>query len=414
MRSMLYSRMNNRLSCLLWLVCLVGLSPACLAQASVILPVDSPAAHFSPGDWGGDAGRGGHLFRQSWTNGAYCSWRWSTTSATSSATLLISDPTPGAAISYFLDGHFTDNVPVPTTNSGIALQGLSGPGAHTLTVYLRDSPQQDRWNGSNTLKVTGLQLDANAVGIPVQQTRPWVLIIGDSITEGILAAGHGDSSSLNDYAFLLGQGLRRQGYDYGVSACGYSGWLRPGDATQDVPPYYSVTHGIYAPANSRWNKLDAHTSLLDTAGHLSAYGETGQEPAAILINYGTNEAINRSSLSDMQLSVTQCLAALRHAAPRTWLCLFVPFGLENAAIYPNGDAYVQALKAGVAAYQAQHRNDKNITVIDLGSPVANALASPPYGAAVHPNAAGHAYLAAQILPLALDHLPPVNGHSAHR
>ena len=133
-------------------------------------------------------------------------------------------------------------------------------------------------------------------------SRPWVLIIGDSITEGIGAGG-----SLGDYAFLVGQGLRGRGVDTGVSACGYSGWLRPGDGDGDVLPYYNVRDGAYVEKASRWNKIDSRTSLLDANGHLSGQGNTAQEPATILINYIVNETLSHSNPADAQASVSGCL-----------------------------------------------------------------------------------------------------------
>jgi hypothetical protein len=37
------------------------------------IPVDSPDFVFSPGNWSGDAGRAGKVFRQTWNPGAYYS-----------------------------------------------------------------------------------------------------------------------------------------------------------------------------------------------------------------------------------------------------------------------------------------------------------------------------------------------------
>lgn len=392
------------------LILLAG--PSACAQGMTILSVDSPSAHFSPGNWVGDAGRGGGGYRQSWYNGAYCTWTWSAAETAPTATLLISNRTPGSAISYFIDGALVDNVAVPTDDAGIRITGISGAGMHVLTLYLRNSPQEGRWNESNACKITGLSVDADAKPGPAAPFRPWALIVGDSITEGI-QADNGQDDHLSDYSFLVGQALRKEGYDYSLFACGYSGWLRPGDETQDVPPYYSIsgsidgTGGNYHAADSRWNKIDSTTSLLDPLGRISAYGAAHQEPAAILINYGTNETINGSSLSDVQASVTQCLSALRGAAPNAWLCVIMPFGIQNRAIYPGGDQYAHVIRAGVAAYRARHPSDLRVTLVDLGKPVANALASPPYGAGVHPNAAGHAFLSSQLLPVLLAHLPAV-------
>ena len=369
------------------------------ARAEVVLGVTSPAVRFSPGNWAGDEGRGGSVSRTTWNNGAWCAWTWTTTSAAPAATLELTNPTPGSAISYFLDGALTDDVAVPL-QGGIALQGLSGGGRHTLVVYTRNSVQSARWNGKNAFTITGLTLDDGARPIPASPARPWVLIVGDSITEGI-QADHGRDDNLADYSFLVGQGLLAAGYDYGVSACGYSGWVRPGDAGGDVPAYFDVRQGTHSDAASRWNKIDARTSLLDSRGRLSAGGGVGEEPAAILVNYATNEALSGASLADMATSVTGCLTALRRAAPDARLLILVPPGLANTRLYAGGPAAIPALKAGVDAYKKQHPSDRRVTLVDFGASVANALASPTYGAGVHPNAAGHAFLTPLILQAVL-------------
>lgn len=264
----------------------------------------------------------GRRRRRTWNNGAWCAWHWTTTSARPTATLLLTNPTPGSAVSYFLDGALTDNVPVPSSG-GITITGLNSPGPHTLTVYTRNSRQDDRWRGLNSYTVTGLTLDDGATPTPAPPLRPWVLIVGDSITEGI-QADDGADNSLRDCAFLVGQGLNAAGFDYAASACGYSGWLRPGDAQGDVPA------------------------------------------AQILV--------------------------------------LVPSGLADARVYPNGPAYIAALKAGFTAYHAASPTDRRTVLVDLGPDVA--LASPAYGGGVHPHAAGHAYLAPLVLQALLRRLRP--------
>ena len=378
------------LSVLLFLL-LLGVASA---HADVTLGVTSSAVRFSPGNWAGDQGRGGVRSRTAWNNGAWCQWRWSTSSARPSAALQISNPTPGSAVSYFLDGVLTDNVPVPASG-GITLLGLTGAGHHVLTVYTRNSPQSSRWSDANAFTVTSLTVDTDAVPDKALPRRPWVLIVGDSITEGI-QADNGSDSALSDYSFLVGQGLDAAGYDTCVSACGYSGWLRPGDAGGDVPAYYAVRGGVYQSAESRWNKIDAHTSLLDSRGHVSAYGSVGQEPSLIFINYGVNECLNNAPLRDMAASIEGALLALRHAAPRAKIVVLVPPGLADPHIYPSGASYIAALKSAVRAHQTRH-HDTQTVLIDFGGEFGRALGSPAYGGGVHPNAAGHAFLAPRVL-----------------
>lgn len=381
------------------------------AHGEVTLSVASPAARFSPATWSGDSGRGGGTSRTTWNNGAWCEFRW-TSPAPGAATLNIANRTPGSAVSYFVDGALFDNVPVPA-QGGVPIQGLSQGGRHTLRVYTRNSAQSARWSGENAFTVTGLTLADGATGEGALPVRPWVLVIGDSITEGI-QADNGADSSLSDYAFLVGQGLDRVGYDCAVSACGYSGWIRPGDARGDVPAYYAVTGGVYDADRSRWNRIDARTSLLDASGHISGYGGTGQEPAAIVINYMVNEALSGAPAQAAQASVTGALTALRRAAPKALLLVLVPPGLANTRVYSGKGAYIDALRAGVAAYRTGHPSDRNVALVDWGVEVANALASPAYGGGVHPHAAGQAYIAAHLLPELLERLesPGARGFSS--
>ncbi len=369
------------------------------ARAEVTLGVTSPAARFSPATWAGDTGRGGSLSRTSWNNGAWCEWRWDTPAARPVASLQITNPTRGSAVSYFLDGALTDNVPVPAAGS-IAVDGLTGPGPHTLRVYLRNSPQADRWHGANACTVTGLTVDDGAKPLPARPRQPWVLMVGDSITEGI-QADNGRDDTLSDYSFLVGEGLQGAGYDTAVSACGYSGWLRPGDAGGDVPGYFLPDSA----AQSRWNWIDAKTSLLDTRGHLSGWGSVGEEPAAILLNYGVNECLSRTPPDAVTASVTGALTALRRAAPSARLLLLIPPGLADPRTYPNGPAYIAALNAGFSAYHNAHPADTKTERLNFGPSVARALGSPAYGGGVHPHAAGHAYFAPILLRAILARLP---------
>ena len=219
----------------------------------------------------------------------------------------------------------------------------------------------------------------------------WAMIVGDSITEGIGA------SELGGYSFLVGQALQTQGYEYDLSACGWSGWIHKGDSPPgDVPGFYAIANssngagGDYDDSVSRWNKIDGNGhSLLDSNGHLSAYGQSGQEPALILINYGTNDAIHNSSPSDAMASIVQSLAALRKSAPNAQIILLIPFG-----------QYLKdELKQAVEIHRKSHPAENRMAVIDLGPGVAKSLAvKNGLMGGLHPNDRGHALFAARIIP----------------
>lgn len=384
---------------LLLLVALRGADP-------MTLSVDSPAWVFSPGNWVGDEGRGGKVFRQTWNSGAYFRVTWKTDNPNPAAKILLDPSTypPGLKpplIAYSIDGIWRSKI---SCTGEILITEIAGAGKHELCVYLHQSQQTARWgsegtSGLNVLRVTGLQIDGDSQPLAAAPDAKWALIVGDSITEGIGA------TELAPYSHLVGQALRTQGFEYGISACGWSGWINRGDNPPgDVPGYYVVTGsrdgigGQYDDAVSRWNKIDGNRhSLLDAQGHISAYGQSGQEPSLILINYGTNDLLHKSNPSDTRASMVQCLAALRQSAPRAEIILLIPFGQYYAA----------ELKQAVARHQQAHPKDTKVSLIDLGPDVAKTLAAKNglFGG-LHPNDRGHAIFAAQIIPPLLARLAP--------
>jgi lysophospholipase L1-like esterase len=393
------------------LAVLAGLSSvlggsACAAEDGVeLIPVDSPAFVFSPGNWVGDEGRGGSQFRQTWNSYAYCRVAWECKTAEPKATLLLDTSTFTAAfkplrIAYAVDGVWKSQVPAAER---IPLENLKRAGRHELTVVFHWSEQKERWgspgqSGLNVLRIAGLEVDAGSVPIPAQPRPKWALILGDSITEGCGA------SELSCYSHLVGQALLTMGYEYGISACGWSGWLNKGDNPPgDVPGYYIVRNSVdgvggeYDEALSRWNKIDGNNhSLLDSLGRLSAYGGTGQEPALILLNYGTNDGLHKSNPSDTKASINQGLAALRNAAPNAQIVVLIPFG----------QYYAKDLKDAVAARQTAAEPDRRIAVIDLGlSTARNIAGNGDVFGGLHPNDRGHANFAAAIIPQIVRLLP---------
>lgn len=380
-----------------FLLLALGSVGALAAADGIVLPVDSPAFVFSPGNWVGDAGRGGATFRQTWNTGAYFRVSWETTSATPEAKLRFDTSTYGPEftpprIVYSIDGVWRSKIPCADE---IVIEELTGAGPHELVVYLSQSDQVERWgtaeqSGRNVVRVSGLYVDAGATPRKAAPGRRWALIVGDSITEGV------GTTELAVYSHLVGQGLRTQGFEYGISACGFSGWINRGDKPPgDVPGYYVVrdsvegTGGRYDDAASRWNKIDGHGhSLLDARGRLSAYGGTGQEPALVLINYGTNDELHHSDRSETRASMVQGLAALRRSAPDAWIVLIIPFGQYYAA----------ELKQAVERHRQAHPRDRKVAIIDFGPDIARALATKKgLLGGLHPNDRGHAHFAASIL-----------------
>jgi len=380
-----------------WVAVLLGACVSVGDAAGVTIPVDSPAFVFSPGNWVGDAGRGGKVFRQTWNPGAYFRVTWESATTNAVPTLLLDASTYDGSfgppvLACNLDGIWTGDLrcakelPVPGMNPYIK--------KHVLTGYLKMSSQVKRWgtegaSGSNIVRIAGLRVGADGKpGADAAQPK-WALIVGDSITEGCGAY------ELEGYSHLVGQAFRSLGYEYSLSACGWSGWLHRGDNPPgDVPGYYVMTNSVsgaggqYLDAASRWNKIDSLHGLLDDKGRISAYGAAGQEPSVILINYGTNDAIHPSNASDVQASMTQCLEALRKAAPGAHIFFIVPFGQYKAA----------EITATANAYRTAHPDERRLSVIDLGPDAARALTPKGgYWGGLHPNPRAHATFAAQIV-----------------
>ncbi len=384
---------------ILVLIALLLTPPSAVRAADTItIPVDSPAIVFSPGNWTGDEGRAGKSFRQTWNPGAYFRVTWETSNPKPVAKILLDTSTypprfNPPQIAYCIDGVWKSRVPCI---SETVVEEVARAGEHELSVYLHQSQQVERWgsegkSGLNVLRVTGIQVDAQCKPVPAAPKSRWAMIIGDSITEGIGA------SELAGYSHLVGQALQTQGYEYCISACGWSGWINKGDNPPgDVPGYYVITNsgngagGHYDDAASRWNKIDGNRhSLLDSRGHVSAYGKTGQEPSLIMINYGTNDALWKSNPSDTRASIVQGLAALRKSAPEAQIIVIIPFG----------QYYAKELKEAVAIHKMTHPADAKVAIIDLGPAVARTLAAKSgLMGGLHPNDRGHALFAAKIIP----------------
>ncbi|BCK77184.1 hypothetical protein AA0242T_2218 [Acetobacter aceti NRIC 0242] len=368
-----------------------------LAPGSAV-PVDNPAFLFSPGNWYGDSGRGGSLWRRTWNVGAYFVFTWNASA------------NPTAVIDFGLAGT-SGNVNVSVNGSvkefsaasSVTLWNIIPSAENTVFVVFRDTPQSGRWNeGANNIVVSGVTLDAaSTAGVSVAGEKGWVKIIGDSITEGINSGGANKPDFTQSYTYFLLQTLRAQGYEVCVSVCGYSGYLDTGDSTADVPAYYYVSGssngsgGTYDDTKSRWNKIDENVSALDSNGHLTAYGDTGSEPVATLVNYLTNEALGKLSTSDCQAAMMQCMKAHRTAAPNAWLFLMIPVGFHYAPKYPA--AYLTAFNAAISAYQAAYPLDKRVAVVDIGDALSTTIevntGSLINTDQVHPLSAGHALIA---------------------
>jgi hypothetical protein len=212
------------------------------AQGTPFVPVSSAAFKFSPGNWKGDTGRGGTSYRQSWNQGAWFEFVWMA-SASPTATILLPNSSASNKISYFLNGVLTDDV---AANGSLTLSGIAASATNTLRVYLRDSAQSSRWNnGANVVQVQGVQLDSASSARTASAAKPWALIVGDSITEGI-EANAGSDNHLYDYSFLSARHWNRRGTTIAFQRVDFRATFAPATTVATYPHITPFPEGSIA------------------------------------------------------------------------------------------------------------------------------------------------------------------------
>lgn len=344
-------------------------------SSAYTLTVDSSAFLFSPGNWTGDEGRDGSLWRSTWNPGAWFQISW-LASATPTATLHLGPENTGAYITYFLNGVATKDIAAKTD---LTLSNILPGQVNRLEVFLTRTPASDRWNkGNNCLTISGLTIDPASSAAYIVAERPWGKLVGDDTTEGT-SADAGSDNVLSSYAYFLLRGMETAGYRTCISACAGSGYITAGDSTKDVPAFYSVTGssnglgGAYSDTKSRWNLVDSGISALDSNGLLSSYGDIGTPPSWIAFNLLSRDALAYANQSDAQAAMTQCLTAHRAAAPDAWLFAIMPFGFRYATTYSV--TWPQLFTNAVTNYRLSNPDDDKVVVVDPGTDLAVLLGS---------------------------------------
>ena len=335
--------------------------------STTLVQVSSAAWKFSPANWRGDTGRGGDAWRQAWCNGAWCEVDW-VGSSSPTAILYLPISSTAQLINYQINGVFYYQV---IASDSIQLTNLVANGPNKLKVWLDSSPQIARWSPeTNVTRVGGLVIDSASTAGTAPAANPWILVHHNSIGEGI-----GAETQSNNHSFVMSiqRAMDAIGIDVCQDGCGYSGYLSPGDSTSDVPPLYLVTSGLYSEAGSRWDKISNGVSRLDSNGHISAYGSTGQDPVAIFVIMSVNEDLHSKSLTDTRASVAGYIAAARAAAPNAVLSICLDFGHECLTGTLYHQTYLTAIEGGFADYQAANPADKHVVFHSAGVTLALSL-----------------------------------------
>jgi hypothetical protein len=135
---------------ILALASLLFATVALYAAETLKIPVDSPAVVYSPGNWTGDAGRGGSVYRQTWNPGAYFRLAWESSSPKPTAKILLDTSTyppkfRPPLIAYSIDGVWRSQIPCAKE---IDVAEIPGAGRHELSVYLHQSQCTSRSRSS--------------------------------------------------------------------------------------------------------------------------------------------------------------------------------------------------------------------------------------------------------------------------
>lgn len=370
------------------------------------IPTSSAAFHFSPATWTCYKGRAcpsGASGPRASLAGAYFCVAWNA-SASPTAQILLPANSLGATVVTFLNGVRTANV--SASGGPITLSGVTPSATNQLMVVLdtvassvSNTPTDNVWGltGSsfNGLEVDGLQVDgASSAGTAPAPCQPsgdttvayqgWGLLQGDSIDVGwTLGAGGAAYSSFTQGPFwMMAQELLQQGYDYANTAVAGDGVIV---GARGAPAYYWVDDsGVYQPSQSRWNLVDAGVSMLDTNGHLSAYGATGTEAAFLFTNEGTNENDIGYNGTRYQRALNGMWTAFRAAAPQMKIGFMPGFYASSG---PN--PFVAVAKSAATA-----QGDPLLSYRDLGQPFTYSLYHSGFTTdGVHPTASGNALYA---------------------
>lgn len=251
---------------------------------------------------------------------------------------------------------------------------------HTVRIDFMASGVEDRWvTPEETVRVTGLQVDAGtSLTAPTLESKR-LIFFGDSITEGVYPNvtylnGNATLTTCKMFADALGCeygqiGYQQQGYT-AAGAGGVPAGLVPGNAAATA--YDKYVSGV--------SRLTA--TLFSPA------------PDYVFCWWGQNDG----GAADVTLTarVVATISAFRAAAPLADIFILIPSKLIKEA----------AISAGVAAYNAANPSDTKVFLIDTG---VNYTLTPAYVIAddIHLTAAGQQAYFDDAYPLVLADLEPV-------
>jgi hypothetical protein len=320
------------------------------------------AAGRSPYNWY----TSGSTYTQSINPGAYFKIKFSGTSV--SLGVDVSAMSGVAAkkyprITYQIDGGSWQTYQLLSTDTQVSLGSGLADITHDLEViFLSSDAYTTKWDGTMSLKITGLILDTGKTLSASTMLSKHMLVFGDSITEGSWVLGvHDDLTNYSDYeqsnsSYATGVASDLNA-EYGNSAFGGLAWESGFTGT---PAFISS-----------WNYILGTNSRL-TGGLLSP------APDYILVNMGTNGGVSSGTVVSNWLTAARAAAGLACK-----IFILIPFNQTGSANITTGfNSYISG------------STDTNTFLINLGSSgttYADSIPTYSYDG-LHPNVAGHAQL----------------------
>lgn len=235
------------------------------------------------------------------------------------------------------NGSSSQDISVSVGSTSLTLgTGLTSGSSYTVEVFVIGSveSQGTRWGTSgvsptNVVRIRGISIDSGGVTQSLA-VKPGgrILSFGDSITEGVRAAGTTTQPLDHDksYAWYLATGLD---CEIGIVGFGATGWQSSGSGSMPSFP-------------NHWN--------LHTTGRSRSFSSV---PTIVTVNHGTN---GTTTASDVSTWLTNARAAF---GASTWIFIVVP---------PGGAAKT-TLQTGVTNYLAASPADSRVAFVDLSDRV---------------------------------------------
>jgi GDSL-like Lipase/Acylhydrolase family len=374
--------------------CTQGLVSAIATYTDVpgfINPSNSAGCYQSPLNWAPDAsaisaGYTGSV--KAFNAGAYL--RFYVTGASQVMLYLDSNFTSGYFAVQIDGGPLNSITGTPATGNTTFPIGLPDTGPHVIWVKLWSvTVGNGRWDGSTSVGVLGVGLPTGATMFAPTIKSLFVLLYGDSITEGSSSQGtiYGVvAADANQYAYsyYICEALYEIGYEYSIVGCAGQGYISAGVGA--VLPMITIGND----ANSAWDKVI--TGVTRLSGNLFS-----TQPNLIIVNQGTNDYNNNNTGIPLQQGIEALWAAFLVAAPKVSILTIVPFG--------------GFVRADIDIAYATVANKRNFGLIDL-----NIVSRMPYyadsGGGIHPGVWGHANIASLMLPLVTNFISTSSGASS--